>query len=52
MELTINDKSTIERMLGKIEGVAFALEDKFATPLLDALEVIDVILNKEDKPCD
>lgn len=43
------DKETLQRMLGKIEGVAFGLlDDKIATPLLDALEVIDFILNKED----
>jgi hypothetical protein len=38
--------STIERMLGKIEGVAFVLEDKYATPLLDAVEVIDCKLGE------
>lgn len=51
MELSIKDLSTIQRMLGKIEGLAFAVEDKIATPLLDAVEVIDCILEKEDKPC-
>lgn len=45
--MTMQDKSTIQRMLGKIEGVAFTLDDKFATPLLDAIEVIDCILDKE-----
>lgn len=38
--------STIWRMLGKIEGVAFALDDKYATPLLDAVEVIDCELEE------
>ena len=52
VELTPNDLSTIQRMLGKIEGVAFAVEDKIATPLLDAIKVIDCILEKEDKPCE
>lgn len=33
--------SAIERALGKIEGVAFVLEDKYATPLLDAIEVLE-----------
>jgi hypothetical protein len=46
--MTLKDKSTIERMLGKIEGVAFVLDDKYATPLLDAIEVIDCILNREE----
>lgn len=45
-KLTLQNKETIQRMLGKIEGVAFVLDDKFATPILDAIEVIDVILDK------
>jgi hypothetical protein len=45
--MTLKDKATIQRMLGKIEGVAFVLDDRIATPLLDALEVIDCILDKE-----
>ena len=48
MEITLKDKSTIQRMLGKIEGVAFGVVDKFATPLLDAIEVIDTVLSKEE----
>ena len=46
--MTDKDKSTIHRMLGKIEGVAFVVDDKIATPLLDALEVIDCILERGD----
>ena len=46
--MTAKDKSTIQRMLGKIEGVAFILDDKIATPLLDAIEVIDCVLDRED----
>lgn len=45
--MTLEDKSTLQRMLGKIEGVAFVVDDKFAAPLLDAIEVIDAILEKE-----
>ena len=45
--MTLIDKSAIHRMLGKIEGVAFVLEDRYATPLLDAVEVIDSILDKD-----
>ena len=53
VELTPNDLSTIQRMLGKIEGIAFVVENKIATPLLDVVEVIDCILDRmEDKPCD
>lgn len=33
--------SAIERALGKIEGVAFVLEDKYSNTLLDAIEVLD-----------
>ena len=46
MELKPKDKSTIQRMLGKIEGVAFAVDEKIATPLLDAVEVIDAVLDR------
>lgn len=46
--MTDKDKSTIHRMLGKIEGVAFVVDDKIATPLLDAIEVIDCVLNREE----
>lgn len=46
--MDMKDKSTIQRMLGKIEGVAFVADDKIATPLLDAIEVIDCILEKEE----
>lgn len=43
-EKLLSQLSTIERMLGKIEGVAFVLEDKYAAPLLDAVEVIDAVI--------
>ena len=46
--MDIKDKSTIQRMLGKIEGVAFVVEDKIAVPLLDAIEVIDAVLDREE----
>ena len=45
--MDLKDKETMQRMLGKIEGVVFVLDDKFATPILDALEVIDEIIEKE-----
>lgn len=47
-KLTDKDISTLQRMIGKIEGVAFVLDDKFATPLLDAIEVIDCILDRKE----
>lgn len=46
--MTLKDKETIQRMLGKIEGVAFIVDDKIAAPLLDAIEVIDSILDGEE----
>ena len=45
-EKLLSKISTIERMLGKIEGIAFVLEDKYATPLLDAIEVIDCVIKE------
>lgn len=45
-EKLLSKISTIERMLGKIEGLAFVLDDKYATPLLDAIEVIDCVLKE------
>ena len=45
-EKLLSKISTIERMLGKIEGVAFVLEDKYSMPILDALEVLDVVLKE------
>lgn len=46
--MDIKDKSTIQRMLGKIEGVAFVVDNKIAVPLLDAIEVIDAVLDREE----
>ena len=46
--MTDKDISTMHRMLGKIEGVAFVVTDKVATPLFDAIEVIDCILEREE----
>lgn len=45
-EKLLSKLSDIERMLGKIEGVAFVLEDRYASPILDALEVIDAVLKE------
>ena len=45
-EKLLSKISTIERMLGKIEGVAFVLEDRYATPILDALEVLDNVVKE------
>jgi hypothetical protein len=46
--MTDNDKSTIQRMLGKIEGAAMVIEDLYASPIFDALEVLDCIFDREE----
>ena len=45
-EKPLSQISTIQRMLGKIEGVAFVLEDKYSIPILDALEVLDSVVKE------
>jgi hypothetical protein len=45
--MTIKDKEAIQRMLGRIEGIAFLLDHDYGDAILDALEVIDSILDKE-----
>ena len=50
MELTDKELITIQRMIGKIEGAAFAF-GVTANPILDAVEVLDEIFDKEDNCC-
>jgi hypothetical protein len=45
-EKLLSKISTIERMLGKIEGIAFVLEDMYSIPILDALEVLDSVVKE------
>ena len=45
--MTLKDKSTVERLLGVIEGIAFAMDDRLAQPICDAIANIDEILDKE-----
>lgn len=47
-KLTNKDISTIQRMLGKIESVACVIESIYATPLFDALEVLDSIFDRNE----
>ena len=35
------------RLLGTIEGITFALEDKYATVIMDNIAAIDDILEKD-----
>lgn len=47
--MTDKDKSTIQRNLGKIEAVAVCAKDNdVAEVLLDALNAIDIILDREE----
>lgn len=45
--MTRKDFSTIQRMLGFIEGAIFDLDKSVSCGILDAIEVIDTILEKE-----
>lgn len=45
--MTQEDKFTLHRMLGRIEAVAFVADRNIGEPLLDALEIIDAILDRE-----
>ena len=42
--MTINDKETIERALGIIEGVACGVPERAADMLYTAVEMIDAVL--------
>lgn len=48
MNLTKNDKITINRALGIIETVAAMTDEKLAAKLYDALEMIEAVLNRND----
>lgn len=48
--MTINDKETIQRALGVIEGVACGVSDRAACMLYTAVEMIDAVLNGEEEP--
>ena len=45
--MTIKDKSTVQRELGRIEGVAFAVDEKIADILRMAVRIIDEVISKE-----
>lgn len=45
--MTRKDFSTIQHMLGMILGVALGIEDDVEGALLDAVETIDAILDRE-----
>ena len=43
--MTLEQYSTIQRMLGKIEGAAWACPEQAQSAILDALEVLDAIVD-------
>ena len=45
--MTHKDFSTIQHMLGFIEGFIFSLDKSVSCGILDAIEVIDATLEKE-----
>lgn len=45
--MTHKDFSTIQRMLGFIEGAIFGLDKSVSCGILDAIAVIDEMLGKE-----
>lgn len=45
--MTYKDFSTIQRMLGFIEGATYDLDKSVSCGIIDAIEVIDATLEKE-----
>lgn len=45
--MTLKDKSTVERALGLIEGIAYGTEEKIANGLFTAVEMITEVIDKE-----
>ena len=48
--LSMKDIGTINRALGMIEGLAYAVQDPgIADGIVDAIECIEVVIDKENK---
>ena len=45
--MTFKDKETIQRMLGRIEAISYFVEDKIGDALIDAIDAIDSIVDRE-----
>ena len=45
-EMTLKDKSKIQRLLGNIEGAAFGLNEPAGPFIMQTVEAIDEVLNK------
>ena len=48
-DMTAKDISTIRRFIGVVEGVAVSLPDHAQSLLYDYIEVVDAILDREEK---
>ena len=48
-EMGIKDISTIRRFLGFVEGIAVSMPGDTQTILYDYIEMVDEILNQEEK---
>lgn len=47
MKITLKQKADIQRLLGNIEGIAFACEESVKKVILDSVQAIDEILKKD-----
>ena len=45
--MTLKDKETIQRALGMIEGVSYGMDTAIANALVDAVQMIDEVIDKE-----
>ncbi|MBR3591614.1 MAG: hypothetical protein IKL46_02050 [Clostridia bacterium] len=50
--MTLKQKSDIQRLLGNIEGIAFACEENVKGVILDSVQAIDEILKKDGAESD
>jgi hypothetical protein len=44
-----NNRETMQRAIGIIDGVSWVTEEKVAEALVSAMEMLDAILNDEEK---
>ena len=47
--MTLKDKSTVERALGLIEGLAYGVGDPIANGLITAVEMITEVIDRESE---
>jgi hypothetical protein len=46
--MKLKEKAEMQRLLGNIEGIAFACEENIRNLILDSIAAIDEILNKSE----